>query len=104
MTSPVVEQSDLQGVIGEKAKIQPAMVIEVIRIDLNQSNKTFYIQQIVSTERSQTPSATASNRSCRGSEIQKSEKEVCNRRACKCCQFEPIESTTYMSGMRSEVG
>ena len=27
--------------IGEKAKIKPAMVIEVIRIDLNGSNKTF---------------------------------------------------------------
>ena len=27
--------------MGEKAKIEPAMVIEVIRIDLSRSNKTF---------------------------------------------------------------
>jgi hypothetical protein len=32
-------------VIGEKAKINPAMVIQVVRIDLNQSNKVFTYQK-----------------------------------------------------------
>jgi hypothetical protein len=41
MTSPVVEQLDLQGVIGEKAKMKSTTVIHIIRINLNQSNKIF---------------------------------------------------------------
>jgi hypothetical protein len=32
-------------VIGEKAKIKPATVIQVIRIDFNQSNKVFTYQK-----------------------------------------------------------
>ena len=45
MTLPVVEQLDLQGVIGEKAKIKPAMVIQVIRINLNWLNKILTYQK-----------------------------------------------------------
>ena len=41
MTSPVVEQLDLHGVKGEKAKMKSTTVIHVIRINLNQSNKIF---------------------------------------------------------------
>jgi hypothetical protein len=43
MTSPVVEQLDLQGVIGE---IKSTTVIHVIRINLNQSNKIFTYQKL----------------------------------------------------------
>ena len=39
----MVEQQDLQGVISEKAKIEPAMVI---RIDLNQLNKMFTYKKL----------------------------------------------------------
>ena len=46
MTSPVVEQLDLQGVIGEKAKMKSTTVIHVIRINLNQSNKIFTYQKL----------------------------------------------------------
>ena len=66
--------------IGKKAKIKPAMVIQVVRIDLNQLNKVFTYQLMVSEELSHIPSATASSGGCRGSEKRKSEKEVCNRR------------------------
>ena len=46
MTSPVVEQLDLQGVIGEKAKMKSTTVIHVIRINLNQPNKIFTYQKL----------------------------------------------------------
>ena len=46
MTSPVVEQQDLQGVIGENAKIKPATVIQVIRINFNRSSKIFTYQKL----------------------------------------------------------
>ena len=45
MTSPMVEQLDLQGVIGEKAKMKSTMVIHIIRINLNQSNEVFTYQK-----------------------------------------------------------
>jgi hypothetical protein len=46
MTSPVVEQLDLQVVIGEKAKMKSTTVIHIIRINLNQSNKIFACQKL----------------------------------------------------------
>ena len=46
MTSPMVKQLDLQGVIGEKAKMKSTTVIHVIRINLNQSNKIFTYQKL----------------------------------------------------------
>ena len=42
----MVEQLDLQGVIGEKAKMKSTTVIHVIRINLNQSNKIFTYQKL----------------------------------------------------------
>jgi hypothetical protein len=76
MTSPVVEQYDLQ-VIGENAKIKPAMVIQVIRINLNLSNKIFtyqklYLKSVHKFHQPQRVMGAAGG--------QKSEKEVCNRR------------------------
>ena len=81
MTSPVVEQLDLQGVIGEKAKKKSTTVIHIIRINLNQSNKIFTYQKLylksVHKFRQPLPVVGAAG----GSEKRKSEKkEVCNRR------------------------
>ena len=45
MTSPVVEQLDLQGVIGEKVKNKSTTVIPVIRINLSWSDKIFAYQK-----------------------------------------------------------
>ena len=81
MTSPVVEQLDLQGVIGENTKMKSTMVIHVIRINLNQSNKIFTYQKLYlkSTHKSCQPlpvvgAAGGAEKGKRG------KKEVCNRR------------------------
>ena len=46
MTTPVVEQLDLQGVIGENTKMKSTMVISVIRINLNRSNIIFKYKNV----------------------------------------------------------
>ena len=81
MTSPVVEQLDLQGVIGEKVKKKSTTVIPVIRINLNQSNKIFTYQKLYlkSVHKSCQPLPVLG--AAGGPEKQKSEqKEVCNTR------------------------
>jgi len=46
MTSPWLNSRTCRGVMGENAKIKPATVIQVIRINLNQSNKIFTYQKL----------------------------------------------------------
>jgi hypothetical protein len=60
-------------VIGKKAKIKPATVIQVIRIDFNQSNKVFTYQKwyLKSVHTFHQPLQAVG---------EKSKKEVCNRR------------------------
>ena len=81
MTLPVVEQLDLQGVIGEKAKMKSTTVIHIIRINLNQSNKIFtYLKlYLKSVHKSRQPLPVVG--AAGGQKSEKSEqKEVCNRR------------------------
>jgi hypothetical protein len=81
MTLPVVEQLDLQGVIVEKAKMKSTMVIHVIRINLNQSNKIFTYQKLYlkSTHKSRQPLPVvgAAGEPEKG---KRERKEVCSRR------------------------
>jgi hypothetical protein len=75
--SPVVDQQDLQGVIGGKGKIKPAMVIQIIRINLNWSNKIFTYQKwhLRIVHKLHQPLRVVG-----AAEGQKSEIEVCNRK------------------------
>jgi hypothetical protein len=85
MTSPIIKQKDLQGVIGENVKIESAIVIGLIRINFNQLNKKFIYKKwhLKNIHKFHQPVQVVG--AVRG---QKSEKEVCNRRTCKCHQFE----------------
>jgi hypothetical protein len=64
-------------VIGENAKIKPAMVVQVIRINLNRSNKILTYQKLYlkNVHKFRQP-----RRVVGAAGGQKSEKEVCNRR------------------------
>ena len=61
--------------IGENVKIKPAMVIQVIRINFNQSNKIFTYQKLYlkSVHKFHQPRQVVG-----AAGGQKSEKEVCN--------------------------
>jgi hypothetical protein len=75
MTTPVVEQLDLQGVIGENTKMKSTMVISVIRINLNVPNKIFTYQKLYlkSVHKSHQPLPVVG--AAGGPEKRKSEKE-----------------------------
>ena len=87
----------MQGVIG---KIKPAMVIQVIRINFNQSNKIFTYQKwyLKNIHKFHQPLQVVG--AARG---QKSKKEVCNRREVNSIQLNRMNCLHASNKVRSRL-